>query len=114
MTLQEVNKMIEEMADAVGCEYAYYTFDREEGEVKPPFLIFYYPNNDDLYADDTNYCKVKALTIEFYTDFKDFDSEALIEKVLDDYGITYDSESVFVSGEHLYEQIYTMEVVING
>lgn len=116
MTLQEVNEMVNTIAEEIKCPCAYYSFKRDDSEKpsqKPPYLVFYYPEDDDLYADNTNYCNIKALTIEFYSDFKDFDKEKKIEKMLKDYGITYDAESVYVSGEHLYEQIYTMEVVIN-
>jgi len=114
MTLQDVKTMIKEMADEIDCQYSYYSFEMEEGETKPPFLVFYYPDNNDLYADDMNFCKIKGLTIEFYTDYKDFENEAIIERILEEHEIAYDSESTYISGEHLFEQIYTMEVLING
>lgn len=109
MTYEEVASMIKSM----GYENAYYQFDHGTA-TPPPFICFYYPEIDDVYADDSNYQRITELTIEFYTKQKDFDGEAVIESVLAEHGLTYVKEEEYIEGEKLYEVIYEMEVLINA
>lgn len=108
MTYKEINTMLA----SIGLPYAYYQFHGTGTE--PPFICFYYGDSDDVYADDTNYQRITNLTVEFYSDAKDFDNEALIEKTLSENGLTYQKSEQYIDTEKLHETIYEMEVLING
>jgi hypothetical protein len=109
MTYSDIANMI----DGIGIEYAYYQFP-DGTEVAPPFICFFFPERDDFFADDRNYSKIQRVSIELYTDNKDFTSEARIEAALEAAGLTYTKEETPIDSEQLYEVIYTCEVIINA
>ena len=109
MTYQEIAQLVENF----NLPYSYYQFKDNTGQ-EPPFVVFYYPGIDDLYADGINYQRITQLTIELYTDEKDFENEFVIEETLTEYGLSYDKTEVYIDDEKMHETIYTMEVVING
>ena len=107
MTYKEVTAMIAE----INVPYAYYEFTKDTA-VEPPFVCFYYPESDDMYADDSNYQKIEHLTIEVYTDQKDFALEATTESVLRSHGLTWARSETRIDSERMFEVIYDMEIVI--
>lgn len=109
MTYEEVAAMIAE----IGFVNAYYQFP-EGTDTEPPFICFYYPNSDDFYADNINYKHVTELNIELYTNEKDFTAEAAVESVLTAHCLSWAKSESYIDSEKLYENLYTLEVVING
>lgn len=109
MTYQEITAMIDE----IGLPSAYYQFPDDTGQ-DPPFICFFYPNNDDLIADNANYVRIEQLTIELYTDVKDFALEARLEAVLAEHDLVFYREEEDIDSERMHETIYTTEVVINA
>lgn len=112
MTTKQVSEMIKSM----GFPYAYYQFDinPKNPAPEPPFICFYYPNADDLKADNINYARINALIIELYTDDKDFNAEAAVEMALAFNEIPYDKTETYIDSQKMFQITYTMEVVING
>lgn len=107
MTYKEIAAMVA----SVGVPYAYYQFD--EGTAKaPPFICFFYPGSDDMIADNTNYQAIRPLTIELYTENKDFALEATVETILNENGIPFTRNEVFIDTERMYQITYFSEVVI--
>lgn len=109
MTRAEVATMIEE----IGLPCAYYQFP-EDTEQATPFVVFFYSNTDDLYADDENYQRIEVLNIELYTSYRDFEKEAAIEQILKNHGFSYYMESSYIDSEKMQQTAYEMEVIING
>jgi len=109
MTYTEVADMIE----SIGLDFAYYEFSEAAGQA-PPFILFYYPENNDFVADGKNYCKKEQLIIELYTDEKDFEKEAAVEAVLEANGFVYTRAEQYIETERMYEVIFSTEVIING
>lgn len=109
MTTQEIASMIE----SIGLPFAYYQFDEDTGQ-QPPFICFFYPEDNDVLADNTNYVKVNRLVIELYTDNKDFALEAAVEAALTGAGLVYSRSEEKLDDEKMYEVIYTTEVIINA
>lgn len=109
MTFQEIDAMV----SSIGLEYAYYQWPINEAPALP-YILFYYPERKDFMADGINYQHITALNIELYTKNKDFSNEALVESVLETYGIRYSKEEQYIPEEKMYEVLYTMEVCING
>ena len=109
MTTKEVASMVAE----VGIPFTYYQFP--EGTEQPcPYICFYYAGNNDVIADNVNYVGVAQLNIELYTDEKDFALEKKLESVLTSHHIPFSREETYLSGERMYMEAYSMEVIING
>lgn len=109
MTTQEIAGMIK----SIGLPFAYYQFDEDTGQ-QPPFICFFYPQDNDVLADNTNYVKVSQLVIELYTDNKDFALEASVEAALTGAGLVYSRQEEKLDDERMHEVIYTTEVIINA
>lgn len=105
-------KQIDTMVGLMGLPYAYYQFP-ETGQ-KPPFICWYLEGIDDVYADNANYQRIVNLTIEFYSDEKDFTNEAAIESQLTLSGLSYYKEESYIDTEKMHQTVYQMEVLING
>lgn len=108
MTYKEIDTMV----GLVGLPYAYYQFPKTGQQ--PPFICWYFEGIDDLYGDNSNYQRIVNLTIEFYSDEKDFTNEAAIESQLTRSGLSYYKEESYIDTEKMHMTVYQMEVVING
>ena len=109
MTYEEVASMI----SAVGVPYAYHHFDEGSGQ-QPPFITFYYDGDNDLKADNVNYQKVRPLTIELYTDNKEFELEEAVESLLSAHDLAYSRTEEYIDSERMYMVAYYTEVIINA
>lgn len=109
MTTAEIYTMIQ----AVGVPCVYHHFREGTGQ-EPPFICFYFPGDNDLLADDTNYVQINQLIIELYTDAKEFDLEQTLESVLKQNGFVWTKTETYIESEKMYMETYTMEVLING
>jgi hypothetical protein len=109
MTYAEISQMI----SAVGIPYAYRHFEEGSGQ-QPPFITFYYDDENDLKADNINYQRIRPLTIELYTDNKDFVLEAAVESVLTANDLAFSRTEVFIDSEQMYMVTYNTEVLINA
>lgn len=109
MTLTEIYNMVVQ----VGVPVAYYQFSDDTAK-PPPFICYYYPNDDDFSADNINYVRINQLVIELYTDNKDFALESKLETVLIQHDMYFDKTEVYIDDEKMYMITYTMEVLINA
>lgn len=107
MTYEDVAKMVE----SIGVPFAYYHFP-EGTEQACPFVCFYFAGSNDLAADNTNYQRIRPLIIELYTDNKDFTLEATVEAVLNQNGLVYARDEVFIDSEKMNMVTYTTEIII--
>jgi hypothetical protein len=76
--------------------------------------VYYYPSENDVHADDSNFVNRRQLFIELFTKGKDYDKEAIIETKLKQAGLTWYKQTDFLNDESLYQTTYEMEVIING
>lgn len=109
MTYDEIVEMMQE----TGLPFAYDHFNEGESP-DPPFCVFLFPSSDNFAADGAVFQKIDELHIELYTDLKQPDVEAKVEKVLDSHGLFYDKSEVWIAQERLYEVLYSMEVLNGG
>lgn len=107
MTYQQINTLIA----GIGIPYAYYSFEEGTAEA-PPFLCFYYTENNDLAADNTNYQKIEHLIIELYTDTKDFELEKTVETALNAAGLVYTRDETYLSSERMFMEVFEADVCI--
>lgn len=101
------------LVESTGLNTAYYEFPSGT-EQAPPFLCWFFPESNDVLADDTNYTKVERCVWELYTDYKDFDLEATVEAVLSGADIVYARDEAYIDSERMHQTNYTFEVVIGG
>lgn len=93
---------------STGIPFAYDHF--AEGESPdPPFLLFLYPGSDNFAADGIVYHRITEVHLELYTDEKNPEVEAKVEKALDASGIFYNKSEVYIDSEKLYEVLYRFE-----
>ena len=107
MTYVEVSEML----DSIGIPVAYYQFPEDSGQ-EPPFICFYYDSDADLKADNTNYQKIRNLTIELYTDEKDFELEETVEAVLNANEFVYMRYEASIDTERMYMVTFQTSVII--
>ena len=107
MTYKEVAAMIA----GIKLPYAYDHFPEGQGP-NPPFICFYFDGANDLAADNTNFQRIRPLTLELYTDNKDFATEELVEAALNGAGLVYSRSEVFIDSERLYEVVFTTDIII--
>lgn len=96
MTYKEIATMV----SSIGLPYAYYQFPEGTGQALP-FVVFFYSEINDLYADETNYQRIAKLNIELYTEEKDFEKEATVEGILQNSGLTYYKEENYIDSEKM-------------
>ena len=107
MTIKEVAAMIQ----SIGVPFAYYQFP-EGTEQACPFICFYFDSSNDFLADNRNYQKIRPLSIELYTDNKNFILEETVEGVLTDNGFVYTREESYIDSEHMYLVVFETSVAI--
>lgn len=119
MTYKEVYDSIKDITISTGVTIpvAYYQFpadDPQNPPPPPPFLVYYYDGSDDFSADNKNYQKIRPLTIELYTDNKNFTIENAVESKLIANGFVFSRTEDYIDSEKLYMITYETEVLING
>lgn len=109
MRYKEVTNIIRD----IGLPSAYRSFPKEIAK-SPPYIVYYYTGNNDLYADNINYQTIVNLRIELYTREKEFEIEKHVESALTGAELTYDKDEIYIDDEEMYEIVYESEVIING
>ena len=103
-----------EIADMVASFNLPWRYSHFSQTPAPPYVVYYYPAENDVHADDCNYVNRRQLFIELYTKAKDATHEGTIETALKSAGLTWYKQTDFLSDEKLFQTTYEMEVIING
>ena len=104
-------KQVAEMVSSIGVPYAYYQFPNNTG-IAPPFVCFYFNRSNDFAADNTNYQRIRPLSLELYTDNKDFTLEQTVENILNQNGLVYSREETYLDSEKMYMVTFMTEIII--
>ena len=104
-------KEISELVASVGVPYAYYQFPNDTPQ-QPPFICFLYEDSGDLVADNVNYQRIRRVSLELYTQTKDFTLENTVETVLNNAGLYYSRSEQYLDSERMNMVIYEFEVVV--
>lgn len=107
MTLKEISTLIASFG--FSCRYSHFT-----KTPNPPYVVYYYPAENDVLADNSNFVNKRQLFIELYTKQKDFVSESTIETKLKAAGLSWYKQTDFLNDEQLFQTTYECEVIING
>lgn len=104
-------RQIAEMVSSIGVPYAYYQFPNNTG-IAPPFVCFYFNSSNDFAADNTNYQRIRQLSLELYTDNKDFTLEQTVENILNQNGLVYSREETYLDSEKMYMVTFQTNIII--
>lgn len=104
-------RQVAEMVSSIGAPYAYYQFPNNTG-IAPPFVCFYFDSSNDFAADNTNYQRIRPLSVELYTDNKDFTLEQTVENILNQNGLVYSREETYLDSEKMYMVTFMTEIII--
>ena len=107
MTKAEVYTMLNNTG--LPCAYSHFSQVPET-----PYLVYYYPAENDVHADNSNFVNRRQLFVELYTKGKDFDTESTVEGALAGAGLSWYKQTDFLNDEKLFQTTYEMEVLING
>lgn len=107
MTKQEIANMVRSMGFAWRHEHFSQT-------PTPPYVVYYFPAENDVHADNSNFVNRRQLHIELFTKTKDDISETAVETELKNAGLTWYKQTDFLNDESLFQTTYEMEVIING
>ena len=108
MTYKEVNTMLA----SIGIPYAYNQFSGDDG-ISPPFICFLYDSaSNDLMADNINYQEIRPLTIELYTDNKDFTLEQTVEDTLTAHELPFVRQETYLESEQMFMVIYDTQIIL--
>lgn len=113
MTREDVYQLLSNVAEDVPVAYRMFLDTPESRAPDPPFVCYFYPGSDDLFADDENYQGIAELAVELYTDNKDFVLEADFEKALRAAGLAWNKEETYLDGERMYMTTWTTQVVLD-
>lgn len=113
MTREEIATMIEEIATEIGCDFAYHHFEEGQNPVLP-FLVFDYPSDDNINADNSAYVDTSELNIYLCSDYVDFDSEAIIKRIMSENNLGFTANRDYIKKEYMYQTTFLSEVIING
>lgn len=76
----------------------------------PPYIVFYFPGDNDFVGDNSNYQRIRELTVELYTDQKDFALEETVEEVLSK--LVYSRYETYIDDERMFMVTYETEIII--
>lgn len=110
MTYEEIYTALQSTGLPVTYEY----WESPENIPPLPYIVFTYPGNNDLMADDTNYAEIVRLQVGLYTRRKSIAVERNVEQVLNSKLGPFFKTSEYVSNDSMQETLYTLEVAING
>ena len=103
-------KDVADIAAAVGIPWCYDHFDEE---LSPPYLVYYYPAENDFIADGENYVNIRSVTFELFTKTKDIAMEAAVEVALREADLAWYKTTDYISDEKIYQTTYETGVLIN-
>ena len=106
-------EQIATMINSIGLPYAYFSFPENEAPALP-YIVYHYPSSEDFGADNTNYVSIDNLSIELYTENKDFTTESTVESVLNANGFYYQKTESYLRTERMYMVLYEVQAITEG
>ena len=104
MTLIELNELLK----SLGVPVAYSHFNTP---VKLPFITYLEVGSTNFIADNKVFKKVIDVDIELYTNKKDLEIELLLEQLLSDNEIPYDTVENYIDDEKVLQKIYEVRLI---
>lgn len=103
MTLEDIKNLLE----GTGLPVAYRAFP-ESRAPELPFICYLSPGTNNFAADDTVYLEIDQITVEFYTQYRDPETEGKVEAALSSF--FWDKDINYIDSERCYQITYEIEV----
>lgn len=95
--------------ETIGLPVAYHHF--AEGDAPTlPFVIFYIDEHEYLPADGSNYYGWSGMVVEYYTEYKSPDYEAVLEVLLEWLGVIWRKSEIWIQTEKMFEIRYEFSI----
>lgn len=78
---------------------------------EPPFIVTVFDRSSDLQADNHNYCPIRTVRIELYTDHQDLVREKAVEALLDSLSLPYSLVGASIESERMYQANYSVQLI---
>ena len=115
MTYEQITELVSEIAGML--PYCYGAFAGTKAQpvpsADPGYIVYYFDQSDDVFADNVNAVKIRNLNIEYYTEYKKFQKEAEIEDLLRRNKIPFTRFEAYISSERCWQIAYESEVIIH-
>lgn len=111
MTLSEIATMLAETK----LDFCYYSYPVNQAP-SLPYLVYFFPGDDDFIADNSNYLDIRRLTIELYMELLDIDFTIAksVEDILKAHNLVYTVSNDVITSDQLYRVTFESEVIFNG
>lgn len=111
MTLSEIATMLAE----TNLDFCYYSYPVNQAP-SLPYLVYFFPGDDDFIADNSNYLDIRRLTIELYMELLDIDFTIAksVEDILKAHNLVYTVSNDVITSDQLYRVTFESEVIFNG
>lgn len=86
--------------------YDHFLDTTESPAPQPPFILYRSPDDNNFYADDTNFYKEYNYIVDLITDKKDFVLEKQLEQKFKDNNITFDRYEDYIETERIFQIRY--------
>lgn len=94
----------------VGIPVTYSHF--EKGQVPPlPYICYLEVSTENFKADGKVFKKITDVDIELYTRKKELDIESVIEQLLNDNNIPWDSDEIYIQDEKTFKKTYEVRLI---
>lgn len=104
----ELKTLYDRLKEVAPTAYSHFNI----GEAKaPPFITYYYMNNDDFIADNVNYKAVNNIAVALYVDKKDLAIEKQIEDIFISLETPFSKTETWIESENFYEIFYEIEII---
>ena len=94
----------------VGIPVTYSHF--EEGQAPSlPYICYLEVSTENFKADGKVFKKITDVDIELYTRKKELDIESVIEQLLNDNNIPWDSDEIYIQDEKVFKKTYEVRLI---
>lgn len=105
-------KEFKELLESTNLPVAYWSFP-EGNAPELPYIVYLINGNNDYYAEQQNYVDIGEVDVEFYSSYKDFQTEGIIERLFKENNIKYNKTSQYLESENMWETLYELEIIID-
>jgi hypothetical protein len=109
MTLIELKTLLDQTGYPV--TYSHFKPTENNPVPAPPYICYLTSFSSNFMADSKVYQKIDNAQIELYTNKKDLTAESILESILDNNEIPYDSTESFIESEQLFQKIYEVRLI---
>ena len=87
------------------------TYSHFKEAQEPPYICYLEVGTENFFADGKVFRKVIDVDIELYTSKKDLRAEEAIETMLNDNGIPWEANEIYIDDEKVFKKTYEVRLI---